>query len=95
MLWIYIVIWGAGLLSADFSNILCWSILIFSPTTVIEAVGEKLGMDPWIGQSAWCGLGQEPFFLEVVDPFNSVDDFTKDYHIRELPTWSVRVAYVD
>jgi hypothetical protein len=36
-------------------------------------VGEKLGMDPRIGQSVCYGLGCEPFFLETVDPFNSID----------------------
>jgi hypothetical protein len=30
-----------------------------------------------------------------VDPFNSVDDFMKVYHIRGMPARSIRVAYVD
>jgi hypothetical protein len=36
--------------------------------------GEKLGMDPRIGQMMCGGLGREPFFSEAVDPFNSVND---------------------
>jgi hypothetical protein len=38
-------------------------------------MGGKLGMDPWIGQPACRGSGQEPFFLGVADPFNVVDDY--------------------
>jgi hypothetical protein len=29
----------------------------------MAVVGEKLDMHPRIGQSAYCGLGHEPFFL--------------------------------
>jgi hypothetical protein len=58
-------------------------------------VGEKLGMDLWSGQLVCYGLGREPFFSGAVDPFNSVDNFMIGYHIRGLPTGSVRVAYID
>jgi hypothetical protein len=34
--------------------------------------GEKLGTDPRIGQSACCGLCQEPFFSGAVTLTNSV-----------------------
>jgi hypothetical protein len=40
-------------------------------------VGDKLGMDPWIGQPACCELCQKPFFSGVVDLFESIDDRTK------------------
>jgi hypothetical protein len=58
-------------------------------------VREKLGTDPRISQSACCGLCQEPFFLGAVDLFKSVDDCAKGYHVRGLPTVSIRRAYVD
>jgi hypothetical protein len=58
-------------------------------------VGEKLGMDPWIGHLMCCGSEREPFFLGAVDPFNSIDDFVKGYHVRGLPAGSVCVAYVN
>jgi hypothetical protein len=48
-----------------------------------------------IRQLACCGLCQEPFFLGALDPFNSVDNFTKGCHIWGLPAGSVRVVYVD
>jgi hypothetical protein len=36
----------------------------FIPTALMAALGEKLGMDPWIIQPPCCGSGQEPFFSE-------------------------------
>jgi hypothetical protein len=49
----------------------------FTPTTSMVVLGEKLGMDLWIGQLACCGLGQEPFFSGAVALFIAVDDFAK------------------
>jgi hypothetical protein len=54
----------------------------------MAVVEEKLGMDPRIGQPEGCGLGQKSFFSGgggAVDPFNSVDDLMKVYHVRECP----------
>jgi hypothetical protein len=47
------------------------------PTVSLAVVGEKLGTDPRIGQSACYGLCREPFFSGVVDLFKSVDDSAK------------------
>jgi hypothetical protein len=44
-------------------------------TASMAVVGEKLGTDPRIDQSACYGLGREPFFSGMVDLFNSVDDY--------------------
>jgi hypothetical protein len=46
-------------------------------TASMAVVGEKLGMDPRIGQPVCCGLGREPFFSGAVDLFNSVDNSWK------------------
>jgi hypothetical protein len=64
-------------------------------TASLTIVGEKLCTDPQIGQSACCGLFQEPFFSGVVDLFKSVDGCAKGCHVWELPAGSVRRAYVD
>jgi hypothetical protein len=48
------------------------------PTASFVVMGEKLGTDPWTGQSTCCGLGREPFFSGAVDLFKSVDDYMKD-----------------
>jgi hypothetical protein len=48
-------------------------------------MGEKLGMDPWTGQSSCWGLGREPFFLGEVDLFKSIDDYAKGYYA--LTAW--------
>jgi hypothetical protein len=48
-----------------------------TPTASMVVSGEKLGMDPWIGQPACCGLCREPFFSVVVALSIAVDDFTK------------------
>jgi hypothetical protein len=58
-------------------------------------VGEKLGMNLWIGQLACCGSGRMPFFSGIVDLFNSVNDFVKGCHVRRLLVGRVRVAYMD
>jgi hypothetical protein len=69
--------------------------LDFFSIASMAIVGEKLGMNLQISQPACCGLVQEPFFLIAVSSFNSVDDFMKGCHVRELPVGSVRVAYMD
>jgi hypothetical protein len=46
-------------------------------TTPWVVVGEKLCMDPQIGQPVCCGLCREPFFSGAVDLFKSVDDRTE------------------
>jgi ribonuclease I len=53
----------------------------FAPTASIAIPGEKLGMDPWIDQSACCGLCQETFFSGAVVLLNSVDDYTKGCYV--------------
>jgi hypothetical protein len=55
----------------------------------MAVVGEKLGMDPQIGQPVCGELGSEPFFSGAVDPFNVVNDFVKGYHIRGLPIGNI------
>jgi hypothetical protein len=65
------------------------------PTTSMTIVGEKLDMNSWISQPACCGLGWEPFLLGAVDPFNTIDDFMKGYHVWGLPAGTVWVTYVD
>jgi hypothetical protein len=49
----------------------------FAPTVSLVVSGEKLGMDPRIGQPSYCGLCQEPFFSGAVALLNSVDDYMK------------------
>jgi hypothetical protein len=49
----------------------------FTPTASLVGSGEKLGMDPRIGQLSYCGLCREPFFSGAVDLLNSVDDNAK------------------
>jgi hypothetical protein len=44
-------------------------------------MGEKLGMDPQIGQPVCCELCQEPFFSGAVDLFKFVDDYMKGYYM--------------
>jgi hypothetical protein len=49
----------------------------FAPTALMAVLSEKLGTDPRIGQSTYCGLCWELFFLRVVVLLNSVDDYVK------------------
>jgi hypothetical protein len=49
----------------------------FAPTTSMVVLGEKLGTDLRIDQSACCGLCQEPFFSGAVALLNSIDDYVK------------------
>jgi hypothetical protein len=67
----------------------------FAPTASTDVLGQKLGMDPWIGQS-WCwGSGQEPIFSGAVALLNSVDDYMKCCYAQT--TWDTygRGSYVD
>jgi hypothetical protein len=48
-----------------------------------------------MSQPVCCGLGQEPFFSGAVSLLNSVDDYVKGWHVRELHVGSVRVKYMD
>jgi hypothetical protein len=47
------------------------------PTASLAAMGEKVGMDPRIGQPSCCRLFREHLFSGAVDLFKSVDDYTK------------------
>jgi hypothetical protein len=49
----------------------------FIPTFSMAGSGEKLGMDPQIGQPLCCELCREPFFSGAVALSITVDDFTK------------------
>jgi hypothetical protein len=42
------------------------------PTASLVGLGEKLGVDSWIGQLTCCGLCQESFSQEQWDPSKSV-----------------------
>jgi hypothetical protein len=55
----------------------CQQKLEFSAIASLAVMGEKLGMDPWIGQPACCRLCQEPFFSGAVNLFKSVDNCMK------------------
>jgi hypothetical protein len=67
----------------------------FTPTASMAGTGEKLGMDPRIGQPARWGLCREPFFSGAGALSIAVEDFTKGCHIRGPLAGSVRRAYVD
>jgi hypothetical protein len=58
--------------------------LDFAPTTSLVGSGEKLGMDPRIGQLACCELCREPFFSGAVALLNSVDDYIKCCYMRTM-----------
>jgi hypothetical protein len=49
----------------------------FAPTASMAGLGEKLGMDPWIGQPVCYGLCQELFLSGAVVLLNSVDAYVK------------------
>jgi hypothetical protein len=49
----------------------------FALTASMAVLGEKLGMDPWIGQPVCCALCREPFFSGAVAPLNFVDGYMK------------------
>jgi hypothetical protein len=65
------------------------------PPASLAGSGEKLGMDPRIGQSACCGLCQELFFSGAVGSVQICQCLMKDYHVRGPPIGSVCRAYVD
>jgi hypothetical protein len=67
----------------------------FTLTASMTTLGEKLGIDPRIGQPACCGLCQELIFSGAVTLSIVVDDFTKGCHMRRLPAESVHGVYVD
>jgi hypothetical protein len=54
----------------------------FTPTASMVGLGEKLGMDPWIGQLLCCGLYWKLFFPGAVALLNSVDDYVKGCYTR-------------
>jgi hypothetical protein len=43
----------------------------------MAGLGEKLDMNPRIGQPSGCGLCREPFFSEAVALSIAVDDYVK------------------
>jgi hypothetical protein len=61
----------------------------------MAGTGEKLSMDPRIGQSAGWGLCREPSLSGAVALSIAVEDFAKGLHIRGPPAGSVHRAYVD
>jgi hypothetical protein len=64
------------------------------PPASLAGSGEKLGMNPWIGQPTCCGLCREPFFSGAVGSVQIYRCLTKGCHIRGLPAGSVHRAYV-
>jgi hypothetical protein len=66
----------------------------FTPTASMAGLGEKLGMDPQISQSAHWGLCREPFFSRAVALSITVEDFAKGYDVWGLPVSSVCVMLV-
>jgi hypothetical protein len=65
------------------------------PPASLVGSGEKLGMDPRIGQPTCCGLCREPFFSGAVASVQICQRLMKGCHVRGLPAGSVRRAYVD
>jgi hypothetical protein len=65
------------------------------PPASLAGSGEKLGTNPWIGQSACCGLCQEPFFSGAMGSIQICRRLVKGCHVQGLPAGSVRWAYVD
>jgi hypothetical protein len=64
-------------------------------TASLVSLGEKLGMDPCIGQSTCCGLYWEPFFSGAEGSVQIYRWLIKYCYVRWLPTGSVRQTYVD
>jgi hypothetical protein len=77
--------------SSSLSSIEVW----LKSTTSLVGLGEKLGMDPWIGQPACCGLCQEPFFLGAVGSIQIYQRLVKGCDVWGLPTEDICRAYVD
>jgi hypothetical protein len=61
----------------------------------LSSSGEKLGMDPRIGQSVCCGLCRESFFSGVVGYVQICRCLAKGCRVWGPPAESVRRAYVD
>jgi hypothetical protein len=53
----------------------------FAPTDSMTVLGEKLGMDPQIGQLACCGFYREPFFSGAVALLNSIENYAKGCYV--------------
>jgi hypothetical protein len=66
-----------------------------TPPTLLAGSGEKLGMDPWIGQPACWRLCREPFFSGAVRSVQICRCLMKGCHVRGPPAGSVHRAYVD
>jgi hypothetical protein len=64
-------------------------------TASLVGLGEKYGIDSWIGQPACCGLCQESFFSGAVRSVQICRRLVKGFHVRGLSTGSVRRAYLD
>jgi hypothetical protein len=65
------------------------------PPASLAGSGEKLCMDPRIGQPACCGLCREPFFSGAVGSVQIYRCLTKGCHIRGPPAGSICWVYVD
>jgi hypothetical protein len=63
-------------------------------TASLVGLGEKLGTNPWIGQSAWCELYQEPFFSKAVGSVQVCQRLVKGCHVRGLAVGSVHIVLV-
>jgi hypothetical protein len=64
-------------------------------TASLVVLGEKLGMDPHIGQLMCCRLCREIFFSGAVRSIQICRWLVKGCHIRGLLAGSVRQVYVD
>jgi hypothetical protein len=53
----------------------------FTPSASMATLGEKLGIDPRIGQPLRCGSGCEPFFSGAVALPNTIDNYVKGCHV--------------
>jgi hypothetical protein len=83
--------WHGPSKPSSLSSIKPW----LKPTASLVGLGEKLGMDPCIGQSACYGLCQKPFFSGAVGSIQICRWLVRGCHIWGLPTGSVRRVYVD
>jgi hypothetical protein len=60
------------------------------PHASLVGSGEKLGMDPWIGQLKCCALCREPFFSGAVGSVQIYRRLVKGCHVRGPPVGSIR-----
>jgi hypothetical protein len=65
------------------------------PPASLVGSGEKLGMDPQIGQTACCELCREPFSSGAVGFVQICRRLVKGCQVRGPPVGSVRWAYID